>query len=259
MNSCQFLLKKLFASNANILKIPAISQLCIRSNDLIFNSKNITRHFATDESSIGDAASTGVNSSRRIKIYTRTGDKGKSSLFTGERRVKNDAIFDALGNADELNSSLGLAREFCLEMLTGNQSFNKDIETKLIRIQSILLDIGSHIATPRSKAEQSQLDRLANFDSCLIEELESWIDRYDHELPILKNFILPSGGKCASTIHLSRAICRRLERSMQPLLQSNDIDKNVCVYVNRLSDFLFVCARYCSFKEKKVETIYKKA
>ena len=199
-----------------------------------------------------------ASNEKRFKIYTRTGDKGKSSLFTGERRPKNDAIFDALGNTDELNSSLGLAREFALEMQTDPQNVSKDIEAKLIKIQSILLDIGSHIATPKTKAEQKQLDRLSTFDSNLIKELESWIDSLDQELPILKNFILPSGGKCASTLHLSRAICRRLERSVQPLLQSNDLDRNVCIYINRLSDFLFVCARYCSMKEKKVETIYKK-
>ena len=148
--------------------------------------------------------------------------------------------------------------EFCLEMVTGNQATNKEIELKLVKIQSILIDIGSHIATPRTKADKKQLDRIMNFDVALIEELEQWIDKYDQELPILKNFILPSGGKCASTIHLSRAICRRLERSLQPLFLSEDLDKNVCVYINRLSDFLFVCARYCSFKEKKTENVYKK-
>lgn len=192
----------------------------------------------------------------KFKIYTKTGDKGKSSLYTGERRVKNDVIFDALGDTDELNSTLGLAREFCLEIT------NKDVsmlaESQLIKVQSILLDIGSHIATPRTNSPQKQLDRLANFDENLIKELELWIDEFDKELPTLKNFILPSGGKFASTVHMCRSICRRAERSLQPLLQSKDLDSNVCVYMNRLSDYLFTLARFAALKEEKNETIYKK-
>jgi cob(I)alamin adenosyltransferase len=99
---------------------------------------------------------------------------------------------------------------------------------------------------------------LSNFDSKRIHELENWIDLYELELKPLKNFILPSGGKTASHLHVSRSVCRRLERSLQPLLKSNDLDSNVQAYINRLSDFLFVSARYISMKEKKVEIIYKK-
>ena len=133
------------------------------------------------------------------------------------------------------------------------------IQNKLIKIQSTLLDIGSFIATPRTRAQQKQLERLSTFDSNLIVELEKWIDAFETELPPLRNFILPSGGKCASTLHLSRSICRRLERSLVPLLQANDIDPNVCKYVNRLSDFLFVTARYVAMKEQKCEITYKKS
>ncbi|CAF1088367.1 unnamed protein product [Brachionus calyciflorus] len=202
------------------------------------------------------------NNQRKIKIYTKTGDKGTTSLFTGERRPKNDIFFDALGNTDELNSSLGLTREFCLEMAKNNPSLKETselIEGLLVKIQSTLLDIGSHLATPRSKASSKQLERIANFDSSLTNELEKYIDKFETELPVLKNFILPSGGKCASGLHLSRSICRRLERSIQPLLQSKDLDPNVQAYINRLSDFLFVCARYIAMKEGRVETIYKKS
>ena len=200
---------------------------------------------------------------RRYKIYTKTGDKGKSSLFTGERRPKDDLVFDALGNTDELNSSIGLAREFCTDIINQTERVQVKkacmlVDSQLVKIQSILLDIGSHIATPKTKAQQKQLDRLRSFDAALTSQLENWVDTYELELPVLKNFILPSGGKCASTIHLARAICRRLERSMQPLAKSNDLDPNVCVFVNRLSDFLFVLARFVSMKEGKVETIYKK-
>jgi cob(I)alamin adenosyltransferase len=185
------------------------------------------------------------------KIYTKTGDKGTSSLFTGERRRKDDVFFQALGNTDELNSTIGLAREFCLEN-------NHDFDERLKKVQSVLLDIGSFVATPKTRASEAQLNRLSAFSPSLVNELEKWIDEYQAVLPPLKNFILPSGGKCASTIHLSRAICRRLERSLQPIVQSNDLDSQVSIYVNRLSDFLFVLARYACFKENKQEVVYKK-
>lgn len=201
------------------------------------------------------SAETDSKQPKLFKIYTKTGDKGKSSLFTGERRLKDDTIFEALGNTDELNSALGLTREFCNE--TTNEEL-KGIEEKLIKIQCTLLDIGSHIATPRSKAAQKQLERLSFFDKNLTKELEDWIDDYEAKLPILKNFILPSGGKSACTLHLSRSICRRLERSIQNQLQANDLDPSVGAYVNRLSDFLFVAARYASKVEGKIETPYKK-
>ena len=137
-------------------------------------------------------------------------------------------------------------------------SVGKSIEAKLVRIQCTLLDIGSFIATPKTKASEKQLERLSKFNSTLTSDLEKWIDEFELELPTLKNFILPSGGKLASVLHLSRAICRRAERSMHPLVQSNDLDSEVVIYVNRLSDFLFVCARYASMKQGKEETVYKK-
>ena len=199
------------------------------------------------------------DSIRRVKIYTRTGDKGSTSLFTGERRSKADPIFECLGNTDELNSSIGVSIQFL-------DASDQKSQQQLIKIQSTLLDIGSHIATPRTSAQPKQLERIANFDTQLTKELELWIDEMDSELPVLKNFILPSGGKCAAMLHLSRAICRRLERSMQPLLKNTeatavndlDLDPQVGIYVNRLSDFLFVLARFIAMKEGKKETIYKK-
>jgi cob(I)alamin adenosyltransferase len=135
-----------------------------------------------------------VKCSPKLKIYTKTGDKGSSSLFTGERRPKNDAIFDALGNADELNSNLGLTREFCLELKNNNNQLKitcESIELKLVKIQSTLLDVGSFIATPKTKAKEQQLNRLSSFDSSLTKELEIWIDTLESELKPLTNFILP--------------------------------------------------------------------
>jgi cob(I)alamin adenosyltransferase len=193
---------------------------------------------------------------KKVRIYTKTGDKGTSSLYTGERRPKSDPIFDALGNTDELNSSIGMAREYCLEL--SSKHVCDELEARLIKMQSTLLDIGSFIATPRTRADKKQLDRLSTFEPTLIKELEQWIDAYELELPPLRNFILPSGGKCAAMLHMCRSICRRLERSLQPLLILDDLDENAYKYVNRLSDFFFVAARYVSMKEGKDETTYKK-
>jgi cob(I)alamin adenosyltransferase len=147
----------------------------------------------------------------KIRVYTKTGDKGYSSLFTGERRPKNDQIFEALGNTDELNSSLGLAIEYCVDLREKNKNLERvclDLEAKLASIQSTLLDIGSYIATPKNKAGEKQLIRLSDFNSELTKNLEKWIDEMDTELPSLRNFILPSGGKFSSCLHLSRSICR---------------------------------------------------
>lgn len=166
----------------NFLKI---SRILIKEQQLIrkFQASYHTTNSLFNESKKPEAE-------KRFKIYTKTGDKGNTSLYTGERLPKNDLVFDALGNADELNSSIGMSREYC----TGKHAeIIPDLEGKLIKIQSVILDIGSHIATPKSRAGDRQLERLGTFNPNLIKELENWIDNYDSQLPILKNFILPSG------------------------------------------------------------------
>jgi len=116
-------------------------------------------------------------------VYTKTGDEGTSSLYNGTRRPKNDDFFSALGDVDELNASIGLAREYCRVGSVG-------IEAQLVEIQSRLLDAGSAIATPQSSSSAEQLARAA-FPPDLTPKLENWIDEFDAELPPLKNFILP--------------------------------------------------------------------
>ncbi|KAJ3193212.1 Golgi transport complex subunit 6 [Irineochytrium annulatum] len=188
---------------------------------------------------------------RRIKIYTRTGDKGTSSLYTGERRGKDDEIFEALGTTDELSSSLGLAREFCEEQTNG-------LPVKIDKIQCLLQDIGSNIATPRNKATEARLNKtIFDVEGKLVDELEAWIDELDAQLPPLRNFILPSGGRAASALHVCRSICRRAERRVTPIVASGDADESTGKYLNRLSDFLFTAARYAAMKEGKTEAIYR--
>ncbi|CAJ1068805.1 corrinoid adenosyltransferase [Xyrichtys novacula] len=184
------------------------------------------------------------------KIYTKTGDKGFSSTFTGERRPKEDHIFEALGNTDELSSAIGLAREFCEDK---GHTFTYQLD----KIQCILLDVGSDIATPRSSARDSHLKR-TKFNPQPIAELETWIDKFTEELPPLTNFILPSGGKSSAALHLARTVCRRAERSVAPIVRSGEADPDVAKFLNRLSDYLFTVARYAAMKEGREEKIYKR-
>lgn len=119
--------------------------------------------------------------------------------------------------------------------------------------------MGSHVATPRNSKQEARLVR-TEFDNMgdLARELERWIDTMDDQLPPLKNFILPSGGKAASALHISRSVCRRAERSIVPLVGLEIAQDTAQRYLNRLSDYLFTAARFASMKEGKEETIYKK-
>ncbi|XP_064024505.1 corrinoid adenosyltransferase MMAB [Pogoniulus pusillus] len=192
----------------------------------------------------------GPRSERTPKIYTKTGDAGFSSTFTGERRPKADRIFEALGATDELSSAIGLAGEFSSEK-------GHEFVEQLHKVQCMLQDVGSNIATPLSSAREAHLRR-TSFSEKPILELEQWIDSYSEQLPPLRAFILPSGGKSSAALHLCRAVCRRAERCVVPLVQAGEADPNVGKYLNRLSDYLFVLARYAAMKEGKEEKIYVK-
>jgi len=200
-----------------------------------------------------------------MKIYTKTGDTGTSSLYSGERRPKTDAAFAALGDVDELNSMIGVAREF---VASGAESINESsdvtkmtslasISEQLQEIQSRLLDIGSAVATPVSSSSESKIQRVS-FSEGHVEILERWIDQHDATLPQLTNFILPSGGFAASHLHLARAVCRRAERSVFSLVSHGSTDVQVSIYLNRLSDYLFTIARVAAKHDCMPEIVYKK-
>ncbi|XP_026575220.1 cob(I)yrinic acid a,c-diamide adenosyltransferase, mitochondrial [Pseudonaja textilis] len=184
------------------------------------------------------------------RIYTRTGDQGFSSTFTGERRAKDDQVFEALGTLDELSSAVGLSAEF------GSESGHTFVE-ELHKVQCMLQDAGSNVATPVSSARESHMKR-TSFSEKPVLELESWIDKYSDQLPPLTSFILPSGGKSSAALHLSRAVCRRAERCVVPLVKTGEADANVAKYLNRLSDYLFVLARFAAKQEGKKEQIYRR-
>ncbi|KAI0232843.1 Corrinoid adenosyltransferase [Lamellibrachia satsuma] len=159
------------------------------------------------------------------KIYTKTGDKGTSATFTGERRPKDDVVFEAEGTADELNSAIGLAMEHCIDA-------GLEITDRLTLVQSVLMDVGASIATPKSSARASHLKR-TEFSTEHVTDLESWIDEYTTQLTPLKNFILPSGGKASASLHLARSICRRAERRVVPLVRDGEMDNEPAKYLNR--------------------------
>lgn len=187
---------------------------------------------------------------KKSSIYTRTGDKGTSSLYNGERRSKDDLVFHALGNSDEMNAALGVAREYCA--VAGN-----GLESMLEEIQCRLFDVGAAIATPANSSSEKKLS-YTKFEVSNIDELEEWIDRLDAELPPLTNFVIPSGGISATHLNLSRTVCRRLERSVIPLAAEGYVDAELARYLNRLSDFLFVCVRIAAKREGREEILWRK-
>jgi len=189
------------------------------------------------------------------KVYTKTGDRGRTSLFTGERRPKSDSVFEALGSTDELSSHLGLCREYALE---SEHTHNHPLIDQMQRIQCLLQDVGACVATPRSSARQAHIDRVQGLSTRHTREIEEWIDEYSESLPPLENFILPGGGKTGAALHVARSVCRRAERRIAPLVDDEDVDPEVLKYVNRLSDFLFVAARLVARLDAKDETIYSR-
>eukprot|EP01112_Ceratiomyxa_fruticulosa_P010287 TRINITY_DN2710_c0_g1_i1.p1 TRINITY_DN2710_c0_g1~~TRINITY_DN2710_c0_g1_i1.p1 ORF type:complete len:203 (-),score=39.54 TRINITY_DN2710_c0_g1_i1:92-700(-) len=182
---------------------------------------------------------------------------GTSSLFTGERRPKDDDIFDVLGTTDELNASIGLSIELAKKFSSQPNDKQLQLIQQLQEIQCSLLDVGSHVATPRTpETSEARLSRTTFSDSHVVE-LESWIDNMEKELTPLKNFILPGGGVMSAQLHVARAVCRRAERGIVSLIRTGTVDDVVGRFINRLSDYLFVSARFASMIEGEKETVYK--
>ena len=173
------------------------------------------------------------------KIYTRTGDDGSTGLADGSRVLKHSLRPQAYGTVDELNASLGLVF-LCLDNKKDENVFN-DIKVLIRGIQNDLFDLGADLSTPISKAKQSY--KQLRITENQIKKIEEKIDEYNDELKPLNSFILPGGSEAASLIHLSRTIARRAERDVSLLSSEEEINKNSLVYLNRLSDLLFVLSR----------------
>jgi len=171
------------------------------------------------------------------KIYTKTGDDGTTGLGNGERRKKYDTRVAAYGSVDEANAAIGMARLYTKE----NQP---ELDTMLQAIQNDMFDLGADLATPEGdKPPEYEPLRII---SSQVERIENDIDRLNGELEPLRTFVLPGGSPAAANLHLARTIARRAERQIVELGENKreKINKQALVYINRVSDFLFVAARY---------------
>lgn len=178
-----------------------------------------------------------------MNIYTKTGDKGETSLYGGERRTKDDLRFEAYGTVDELNATLGLA-------LTqeGATAYLK----RLLEIQQELFVIGSELACPPDK-NVSELKLIDEFE---VKSLEDDMDKLGAELQPLQNFILPGGSGLSTHLHLARTVCRRAERAAVRLNKVDPVRPVLLQFLNRLSDYLFVVARHANQTLGKNELIW---
>ena len=180
-----------------------------------------------------------------MKIYTKNGDRGKTSLIGGKKVSKHDLQVEAYGSIDELNSFMGLLKDY---------SKNDEINQVLFKVQLKLFTIGSILAQENTSSNSFILEKL-NISAKDTNFIELQIDKLEKKLPKLSKFIIPGGHKLVSYCHVSRSICRRAERKITKLSDSVKLDSNILPYINRLSDFLFVLSRYFS-KELDIKESY---
>jgi len=177
-----------------------------------------------------------------VKIYTKTGDAGDTSLFDGTRVSKTDPRVVAYGDVDELQACIGVARAAGLPA---------DLNAICVQLQRDLFALGARLADPAHKIAKRVEKIVINDES--VTRLEGWIDRLDTEMPPLRHFILSDGGPGGAALHLSRTVCRRAERAAL-LLGKDAVEPVVIVYLNRLSDLLFTMARAANHRSGSPET-----
>ena len=183
-----------------------------------------------------------------MKIYTKAGDRGTTSLFGGTEVLKNSAYLDAYGTVDELNCLIGLIRSV---------QTHKPTDQALAKIQNTLFNLGSHLACDKT----SLVHKLPRLTDTFVTFMESEIDKMNKDLTPLKQFILPGGVLEASFAHQARAVCRRAERALVHLAQEkNELSRLSLAlkHLNRLSDYLFVLARFFNHMKKQPETVWDK-
>lgn len=166
-----------------------------------------------------------------MKIYTKTGDEGSTALYGGERVSKDDLRVSAYGSVDEANAAIGIARA---------QLEDLETDDNLEKIQNALFDLGADLATPAESPYRKNLLPISEDD---VAELERLIDYYQEDMQALKTFILPGGHPSAAALHLARTITRRAERDVVSLASKETLNPQALIYLNRLSDLLFVMAR----------------
>ncbi|HQQ94873.1 MAG TPA: cob(I)yrinic acid a,c-diamide adenosyltransferase [Bacteroidia bacterium] len=176
-----------------------------------------------------------------MKIYTKTGDKGFTSLIGGTRLPKHHVRIEAYGSVDELNAHLGLLRDV---------ADDKEVSDFLLNIQDRLFTMGSHLASDPEKAKM-KLPELSEED---VRDLEKAIDGIEKTVPELRSFVLPGGHLHVSYCHIARCVCRRAERAVLRLAENEHLDPIHFIYLNRLSDYLFMLSRWFSVKLKAKES-----
>jgi cob(I)alamin adenosyltransferase len=179
---------------------------------------------------------------RLTRIYTRGGDAGETSLGDGSRASKLDTRIAASGAVDELNSALGVC-------LAGERP--DEIAAPLLRIQNELFDLGADLSVPFDVADRLRVTQSA------VDELEALCDRFNDGLPELRSFVLPGGTEAAARLHVARTVCRRAEREALAAAHEHDVNPLVVVYLNRLSDLLFILSRSANAASKAAEPLWK--
>lgn len=183
-----------------------------------------------------------------MSIYTKKGDKGKTSLGSGIKVWKNSERVKAYGAVDELNALLGVVSSECFQI---NKGYAKYLNEIVSQIQDDLFCIGSYLSNP---ANANLLDLLSQ----RVAVFENYIDEMTEKMPVLSNFILPGGGKIGSLLQLARTVSRRAERAIVLLSRKSKISEVVLQYINRLSDLLFTMSRFSNYNEKVSEVIWKR-
>lgn len=183
-----------------------------------------------------------------MPIYTRTGDKGKTSLFTGKRVWKDNARVEAYGSIDELNAVLGVVVFFISQMRSRQKTY---IYNVVVDVQTTLFYLGSYLADLPDTLEDIDLEQKTS-------QFENKIDEMTLKMSPLSNFILPGGGAVGSFLQFARTVARRAERQLIRLSRTEELDKAVIVYINRISDLLFTLARFANFIEEKKEVIWSR-
>jgi cob(I)alamin adenosyltransferase len=187
---------------------------------------------------------------RITRVYTRTGDRGKTRLAGGQPVWKDDLRVEAYGTVDELNAAIGVVRAFDDPGQGGDL-----LETQLRWVQNKLFDIGGILATASGQSFP-HMPRIVKAD---VERLEQSMDHCQEDLAPLKEFILPGGGQAASLLHQARTICRRAERRCVAIARRDPVDKLILVFLNRLSDALFVWARWIAHTRREPEFLWQRS
>jgi len=188
------------------------------------------------------------------RVYTRSGDDGRTALVGGRRVAKDDARICAYGNVDELNCVVGMVRAELAEPRYARNRAARALDETLAFLQQELFDLGSELATPPEDAYEGMI-RIGDVQ---VARLEGFIDALQPDLEPLESFVLPGGGRAGATLHLARTVCRRAERHLTTLVRNGGADPATAHYLNRLSDLFFVQSRWIAVKSGHGETLWQR-